>query len=116
MKQLWCWRCKIEIPMLDESEFEHIANVYRHCIQTIQQEREERRSLLQHVDLESGFAPFLEAYFAQTGFQETNPNAILHHRLALYGPACHACGKPLRTPAASICAACGTPAPHPANG
>lgn len=22
MKNLWCWRCKMEIPMLDEEEFD----------------------------------------------------------------------------------------------
>ena len=50
----------------------------------------------------------LDRYFAITGFRETNPNALWHHVLSLYGPPCEACGKPLRTPAANWCAACGT--------
>lgn len=49
----------------------------------------------------------LEAYFRLTGFRETNFNAIWHHRRSLYGPCCNHCGKPLRTPRARWCAACG---------
>ncbi|MDB0521792.1 hypothetical protein [Ralstonia solanacearum] len=49
----------------------------------------------------------LTAYESITGFKETNPNALLHHRLSLYGPLCGVCGKPLRTPNAKHCAACG---------
>ena len=52
------------------------------------------------------FAPMLAEYELITGFRETNPNAIFHHRLSLYGPACHFCGKPLRTPAAKLCGNC----------
>ena len=50
-----------------------------------------------------------EAYERLTGFAEANANAVMHHRLADYGPPCAACGKPLRTPRASFCAACGLP-------
>jgi hypothetical protein len=34
---------------------------------------------------------------------------IPHHRTSLYGPECRTCGKPLRTPSAHSCVACGTP-------
>jgi hypothetical protein len=49
----------------------------------------------------------LARYFEITGFRETNPNAIWHHRLSLFGPPCASCGKLLRTPRAKLCAACG---------
>jgi hypothetical protein len=51
--------------------------------------------------------PMLEMYRLLTGFEETNPNAVFHHVAELYGPPCPQCRKPLRTPAARFCAACG---------
>ena len=52
------------------------------------------------------FGPLLREYERITGFRETNPNAIHHHVVSMYGPPCTACGKPLRTPRARFCAAC----------
>jgi uncharacterized OB-fold protein len=49
----------------------------------------------------------LDEYEKITGYRETNPNAVWHHRISIYGPPCRKCGKPLRTPQASFCAACG---------
>jgi hypothetical protein len=46
-------------------------------------------------------------YTLFTGAAEENPNAVWHHVASQYGPACAHCGKPLRTPAARWCAACG---------
>jgi hypothetical protein len=46
------------------------------------------------------FAPMLDAYERITGQKESNPNAIGHHRVSLYGPPCKSCGKPLRSPLA----------------
>ena len=53
------------------------------------------------------FKPLLDYYNALTGFAETEANAIMHHCISQYGPACENCGKPYRTPLASLCAACG---------
>ncbi|HEX8430379.1 MAG TPA: hypothetical protein VF625_03795 [Longimicrobium sp.] len=49
----------------------------------------------------------IAGYEMFTGVRETNVNAIPHHVASLYGPPCPACGKPLRTPKARLCAACG---------
>jgi len=55
------------------------------------------------------FSLFLAEYERITGYRETNPNAIYHHRLAMYGPPCKHCGKPLRTPQAKLCGSCMKP-------
>lgn len=53
------------------------------------------------------FKELLDYYKEVTGFEETEPNAIMHHRIAQYGAPCENCGKPYRTPRASFCVACG---------
>ena len=53
------------------------------------------------------FAAALAEYNRLTGLGETNINAAMHHRVALYGAPCARCGKPFRTPRAAFCAACG---------
>jgi hypothetical protein len=88
----------MQIPMLDEAEYRQAYALYRegmHNRETPYQDTQQR------------FKKFLDYYFEITGFEETEPNAILHHRVAQYGPPCENCGKPYRTPVASFCAACG---------
>jgi hypothetical protein len=97
MEKLWCWRCKMEIGMLDEEEFAIAAELYGEGI----------RSLKNFSDIASRFKPLLDYYNSVTGENETEPNAIMHHSIEQYGPPCEKCGKPYRTPQASFCAACG---------
>jgi hypothetical protein len=96
MRMLWCWRCKAEMPMLDDQEFVEFASLYRAGFQSLK----ERRATM---------AVMLVRYEAITGYRETNPRAIMHHRLSLYGPPCTHCGKPLRTPRAKLCGSCMLP-------
>jgi len=93
MKVLWCWRCKAEVPMLDEDEFKRVSSQLHTEASTKEQM----------------FGDFLLEYKRITGIPETNPNAIFHHRASLYGRACSYCGKPLRSPLANVCASCGKP-------
>ena len=87
--------CRMEIPMLDDKEGRYVLELMG---------LDERRTR----DIESAKLFVLQRYFEVTGFQETNANAIWHHRLSQYGPPCQNCGKLLRTPRAKMCAACGT--------
>jgi hypothetical protein len=94
MKLLWCWRCKTEMPMLDEDEFTQVLKFGKR---------------LPGETLEEEFAPFLREYERITGFHETNINTFYHHKASLYGPPCRSCGKPLRSPNAKLCGACMAP-------
>ncbi len=96
MQKLWCWRCKMEVGMLDEEEYAIAYELYGKIIRnTSANSKEERNKEL------------VDYYFNLTGERDTNPNSIIHHRIALYGPLCENCGKPYRTSKASFCAACG---------
>jgi hypothetical protein len=96
MKMLWCWRCKSEMPMLDDSEYAQVQELFRAAFESKAASMRER------------FKPVCDLYEQLTGMSESNPNAIMHHRISLYGPPCEQCGKPLRTQVAAFCAACGS--------
>jgi hypothetical protein len=53
------------------------------------------------------FKPLIDYYKEITGEEYTNPNAIIHHIVEIYGPQCEKCGKPYRTSKARFCAGCG---------
>ena len=107
-KTLWCWRCRCDVPMLDESEWQAVTKPW---VGLTQAEAAQHAASAGAHGLRARENTILAEYRRITGFAETNPAAILHHRLAYYGPPCARCGKPLRTPRASFCAACGHVAP-----
>jgi hypothetical protein len=109
MQLLWCWRCKCEMPMLDEREYAEIAALHRTCLQSVKRYRETTGESLKNTPVNEIFVPMLNHYEVLTGFKETNHNAVMHHRLSLYGPPCRRCGKPLRTPKAKLCGSCMAP-------
>lgn len=80
--------------MLDDEEFKRVLSQFHTDGSTTQEM----------------FGDFLLEYERITGAHETNPNAIFHHKVSMYGPPCAYCGKPLRTPQAKVCAACMKPA------
>jgi hypothetical protein len=82
------------MPMLDEEEYTDALRLYGEGMHVKGAPREQR------------MRPLLDRYEQMTGFKETNPNAVMHHRLLMYGPPCKRCGKPLRTPKAKLCGAC----------
>src|ERR1051325_8110770 len=95
MKMLWCWRCRMEVEMLNEHEYAIAYRLYGEAMRN-----------RHDADRLQRFKPLLEYYKEVTGYDETEPNAIMHHRIAQYGPPCENCGKPYRTPKARFCAAC----------
>ena len=109
MQWLWCWRCKSEMPMLDEQEFAEVIALFEPGARSVKKYRLETGAPFQSVPPAKHFEAMLTGYEAITGFKETNPNAVWHHRLSLYGPPCKKCGKPLRTPKARLCGSCMTP-------
>jgi hypothetical protein len=96
----------MDIPMLDEREWQEVVLLLTKGIEQIKQYRIDHGVSLAEAKHVYGDGA-LQRYFEITGFRETNVNALWHHRLALLGPLCSACGKPLRTPRAKMCAACG---------
>jgi hypothetical protein len=81
--------------MLDEEEFSKVDARIREAFD------------MKGAPIKERFRPVCDLYEELTGFHEANHNAIMHHRISLYGPPCEQCGKPLRTPKAAFCAACG---------
>jgi hypothetical protein len=107
MRELWCWRCNRVVPMLDEGEWAEVEELLHAGRRSIKDYRQRYDLPLAEVATAEWSAPALNAYERVTGHRETDPEALRHHRLSLYGPPCENCGKPLRTPKAKMCAACG---------
>jgi hypothetical protein len=97
----------MEIPMLEEHEWDQVLPELRRGIERIKHYRQTHAASLQEAKQQVYGEGALERYYQITGFRATNVNALWHHRLSLFGPPCRACGKPLRTTRAKLCAACG---------
>jgi len=103
---LYCWRCKADVAMLDEAEWAVIHPLLLEDLRCIKRYRNTFGATLPFAIAQVASLA-LDAYVAMTGFPEKNPENLWHHRRSVYGPPCHACGKPLRTPRARFCAECG---------
>jgi hypothetical protein len=106
-KMLYCWRCKQEVPMLDEHEWELIKPSLTEAQEAIKAYRATHGTSLSGAKNQVYGSGAFRRYFEVTGFREASINTIWHHRLSRFGPPCAACGKPLRTPRAKFCAECG---------
>jgi len=93
--------------MLTDDEWEVIGPLLTKATSQIKQYREAHRCSLADARAKEFGDEALDAYERITGFRESNADALYHHRLSQYGPPCSGCGKPLRTPTARYCAACG---------
>jgi len=83
--------------MLDEDEYKTARQLYKKGF----------RNINDFENRKIQFKELLDFYKEITGFEETEPNAIMHHRIEEFGPDCPNCEKPLRTKKARYCVACG---------
>src|SRR6187455_1295498 len=105
----WCWRCRRDVPMLDEVEYAELAVVLDACLGSIKREREARAVGLEQIEVRSHYAPALRLYQELTGVAASDPEELRHHQNALLGHDCRACGRALRTLDARSCVECGEP-------
>ncbi len=89
----------MDVPMLDEEEGKIASKLLAEGFQEFKTDRKK--------PLNENFKKLLDYYNNLTGFEETNPNAIMHHFIDMYGPDCENCGKPYRTGTATFCQKCG---------
>ena len=94
--------------MLDEAEWAMVAPLLALANREAMAYAREHKVPLEEAMQRSSSA--LKEYNEMTGMEESNVLALWHHRAADYGPPCAQCGKPLRTPRARSCAACGAAA------
>ena len=106
-KTYYCWRCKMPIPMLTDEEWAEVQPLLEMDIDDIKRTRiGAGMGLREAIDARAHRS--CQRYFEITGVKETNPNALWHHRLSVYGPECQTCGHLFRTPHATFCANCGS--------
>jgi rRNA maturation endonuclease Nob1 len=102
----YSYRFKRDIWMLSDEEFERIGLALRQRIRAIKQFPADHGATL--ADAVANVASDAVAeYEALTGETMAHPDDLYAAQNSRYGPDCHACGKPLRTPRAKLCAACG---------
>jgi hypothetical protein len=91
--------------MLDESEWKIIAPLLFNIEHLKRFAEGHFVSVAEARNNALGFSA-LAKYEELTGRRETDVNVVRHHRVAMYGPPCKKCGKPLRTFKARLCAGC----------
>ncbi len=84
MRLLWCWRCKREMPMLDEAEFALASSLFHDAMNSAKEVRKNTGVPIPHESVQVCFRPVLDYYERVTGYKETNHDAVMHHRISRY--------------------------------
>lgn len=106
MEKKYCWRCKMEVPFLNDDEFTIISDVYSQCLRAVKDYRARTNASLRETPFDEIYQPVKKAYQEITGCKDMHHDEIMHHRLSSLGPDCVHCKKPLRTPRARLCSEC----------
>jgi hypothetical protein len=106
MRVAYCWRCKEEVPMLDEQEYDDIM-VLLTAANDESPDYLTAFGIAKDAAVDELLRPVFDVYEKMTGIRPSNTDRMLHHRLSLFGPPCSKCGKLLRTPRAKKCLMCG---------
>ena len=121
MKNVWCWRCQTEYPMLEDHEWAVLMDAHRAYgsdgrdaafewlkrYATKNGMRAPIEPMKGHPTMARAFWYLVAGFELFTGILEESPNPIWHHWVSHYGPPCRNCGRLLRTSKASFCAECG---------
>jgi len=94
--------------MLNEDEYAQVSSLYGEAMKSTKEFRLRCNIPLESASIEERFEPVRARYEQLTGMVNCHENAILHHRLSLYGEPCRHCQKPLRSRAAKVCGSCMT--------
>jgi hypothetical protein len=94
------------MPMLDEAEFVVASRLYSESMKSAKEIRTHSGVAIEHASIQERFRPVRDYYEEVSGMKDCHHNAVMHHRIALYGPPCERCRKPLRTPNAKLCGSC----------
>jgi len=106
MKIYYCWKCRRDMPFLDETEWAQVAPLYVADKEAIVEYRNENGTSLKDArTVVQG--PAAQKFEELTGFKGVHFDIIHHHRLSDWGPECPHCKHLLRTSEAKFCANCG---------
>lgn len=108
MKIQWCWKCKKDVPMLDEREWAEALALHLKAVRYHKRavETEAENDIAEHRRADVALRECLNQL---THEMNEYPYACMNHahRVAARGDPCPNCGQALRTPAARQCFECG---------